>query len=101
MASTHISLDEAISISELAFLPFRGEAIVHSEDASFALNVRDEIGVEVLSLPHIARTQYADPIHLAGLLEQARLDLSKDGFSLLPWSMPFQAEVTPPESPAF
>jgi len=100
MATSHLRLDEATSISELAFLPYRGVVSAHADDASFALSVLDEDGKQLLSLPHIARTQYSDPIHLAGLLEEARLEMSKDGYALLPWSMPFQADIVRPEPPS-
>jgi hypothetical protein len=45
--------------------------------------------VELLSQAHVARSQYGDPTRLAGLIELARLELSKDGYELAPWSMPW------------
>lgn len=84
----HLDLDEAMRISEMAFLPCRGVATADASDASFALQVLDEIGREALTIRHVAHSQYSDARHLAGLLEQARLELSKDGQHLAPWSMP-------------
>lgn len=75
-------------ISEMAFLPCRATAKADAEDASFSLRVVNATGKEVLSISRIARSQYTNPVHLAGLLESARLELSKDGLSLSPWSMP-------------
>ena len=89
-----LDLEEACSISEMAFLPCRGIAAPDHADASYALRVEDDVGRELLSIAHIARSQYGDPRHLAGLLEQARLELSKDGISLSPWSMPMQPGTT-------
>ena len=93
--SNGLDLEEACAISELAFLPCRGIATPDDGDASYGLRVEDDTGRELLSIAHIARSQYSNPLHLAGLLEQARLELSKDGISLSPWSMPMQPGSTP------
>lgn len=92
---THLDLEEAMAISEMAFLPCRGIATADASDASYALRVEDEAGGALLTIAHIARSQYSDPVHLAGLLEQARLELSKDGVQLAAWSMPIQPEASP------
>lgn len=88
-----ISLDEAIGICEMAFLPCR--AIAHPDqcDASFSLRVIDPSGNEILAISHIARTQYTAPAHLAAVLESARLELSKDGVALSAWSLPAQPGI--------
>lgn len=91
--SIHLDLEEAIAISEMAFLPCRGISTVDTSDASYALRIEDDTGRTLLSIPHVARSQYSDPLHLAGLLEQTRLELSKDGVHLSPWSMPMQPET--------
>ncbi len=88
---THLALEEAMAISEMAFLPCQGITDADASDASYALRVEDETGAVLLTIAHIARSQYSDPVHLAGLLEQARLELSKDGVQLTPWSMPTQS----------
>lgn len=93
MATPSFTLDEAMSIASQAFLPYRCVTLPHAEDASFAMRIHDDADREILSVPHVARSQYSDPVRLAGMLEQARLDLSKDGYSLLPWSMPFQPDL--------
>ncbi|WP_413043733.1 hypothetical protein [Pseudomonas sp. YJ42] len=90
MTALRLALDEAIRISEMAFLPCHATTQVNNEDASFSLRVINVAGDEIMSIPHIARSQYADPMHLAGLLENARLQLSKDGVPLSAWSMPAQ-----------
>jgi hypothetical protein len=93
MSTAQLSLDRAVQISEQAFVPFSTRIQVNREDASFSLEVLSSTGVCLVSLPHVARPQSLSPIHLAGLLEQLRLDLAKDGHALAPWSMPFVAEV--------
>ncbi|AFN77874.1 hypothetical protein PSJM300_09030 [Stutzerimonas stutzeri DSM 10701] len=92
---THLDLEEAMAISEMAFLPCRGITDADASDASYALRVEDETGAALLTIAHVARSQYSDPVHLAGLLEQARLELSKDGIQLTPWSMPTQSGASP------
>lgn len=93
MTAQHLALDEAMCISEMAFLPCHASAKANNEDASFSLQVINATGGEVLSIAHIARSQYTDPVHLAGLLEKARLQLSKDGLQLSAWSMPAQPGI--------
>lgn len=86
--SLTLSLEEALGVVQQAFLPHRCETTEHSEDASFAFRVFDDSEVELLSHCHVARSQYSDATRLAGLIELARLELSKDGYELTPWSMP-------------
>ncbi|MBM7062005.1 DUF1652 domain-containing protein [Pseudomonas sp. UL073] len=86
--SQPLSLDVAIGIVEHAFLPQRCETRQDREDASFSVHVFDDRGAELLSHTHVARSQYSDPIRLAALIELSRLELSKDGYPLTPWSMP-------------
>lgn len=92
-SSTHLTLDEARRISEMAFLPYRGETRADDGDASYSLQIIDQQQRTLLTIAHIARSQYSDPVHLAGVLEHARLELSKDGHALAPWSLPGQPGV--------
>ena len=94
MTAQRLDLDEAMRISEMAFLPCHATAKADRGDASFSLRVINAAGNDILSISHIARSQYADPVHLAGLLENARLQLSKDGVSLSAWSMPAQPGIS-------
>lgn len=91
MTTVQLSLERAMEIAEQAFLPFTAHIHGNPEDASFSLRVLDATGNCLASLPHVSRMQSANPIHLAGVLEQLRLELSKDGHALSPWSMPFQS----------
>ncbi|WP_252273025.1 DUF1652 domain-containing protein [Pseudomonas subflava] len=84
-----LSLEEARRIVEQAFLPHACATLADHDDASFSFRVADDSEVELLSQAHVARSQYADPTRLAGLIELARLELSKDGYELTPWSMPW------------
>lgn len=96
MSTAPLSLERAVQISEQAFVPFSARIEINREDASFSLRVVDDRGGCLASLAHVARVQSANPIHLAGLLEQLRLELSKDGHVLAAWSMPFQADFELP-----
>lgn len=93
--SVPLSLEEARRIVEQAFLPHTCATQADREDASFSFRVFDDSEVELLSQAHVARTQYADAARLAGLIELARLELSKDGYELTPWSMPWSNPQTP------
>ena len=94
MTAQRLSIDEATRISEMAFLPCHAITRADRDDSSFSLRVINAAGAEALSISHIARSQYADPAHLAGLLESARLQLSKDGVQLSAWSLPAQPGIT-------
>jgi hypothetical protein len=91
MSGLPFSCEEARAIVELAFLPLRCETPADTDDASFAIRVYGPDDRPVLSVAHVARSQYESPLRLAGVIEQARLELSKDGFALEPWSMPGQS----------
>lgn len=83
-----LSLEEAVQITEQAFLPHSCETIADRDDASFSFRVFDDADVVLHSHAHVARSQYQDPARLAGLIELTRLELCKDGYELTPWSMP-------------
>ena len=93
MTTVQLSLERALEIVQQAFLPFTANIQSNREDASFSLQVLDEHGRCLASLPHVARAQSANPVHLAGVVEQLRLELSKDGHALAPWSMPFIPDI--------
>jgi hypothetical protein len=93
MSTPHLTLDEARQIICQAFLPLHCATEADREDASFSLKISDDNERILYSSAHLARSQYSEPIRLAGLIEQARLELSKDGHALYPWSMPFQVDL--------
>ncbi|WP_376750313.1 hypothetical protein [Stutzerimonas nitrititolerans] len=47
---THLDLEEAMAISEMAFLPCRGITDANVSDASYALRVEDETGAALLTI---------------------------------------------------
>src|SRR5690606_24188745 len=51
---THLDLEEAMAISEMAFLPCRGITDADASDASYALRVEDETGAALLTIAHVA-----------------------------------------------
>ncbi|BCD87225.1 hypothetical protein PSm6_36320 [Pseudomonas solani] len=101
--TTPISLDTAMRLATEAFLPYGCKALAHEEDDSFSLTVTDLHGEKVLDIGHIRSTQYANPVRLAGVLEQARMDLAHQGRNLDPWAMPFipDPDVLPETPPIY
>lgn len=95
MTTTLLTQDNAMRLAADAFQPYGCVTSPNAEDDSFGLTILSVSGNEVLSVPHIPRTQYADPVRLAGVLEQTRLDLTHKGCNLDPWSMPY---ITDPSS---
>ena len=92
---TPLSLDLATKLTADAFQPYGCITSANPNDDSFSFSIRKEDGSEVLSVPHVPRTQYADPVRLAGVLGQTRLDLEHKGCHLEPWSMPY---ITDPDA---
>lgn len=82
MPGQRIAIEEAMRISEMAFLPCRATTKADSSDASFSLQVTNTGGKEMLSISHIARSQYADPDHLAACWK------TLGGVVMSAWSMP-------------
>ncbi len=100
MTTTLLTLDNAMRLASDAFQPYGCVTGANAEDDSFSLTIMSLSGNEVLNVPHIPRTQYADPVRLAGVLEQMRLDLIHKGCNLEPWSMPYITDPSAiPESP--
>lgn len=87
--SDQLDIDTAMKLASDAFLPYGCVTGANPGDDSFGLSVMNAEGQEVLAIPHVPRTQYAQPVRLCGVLEQARLDLSHKGCNLDPWTMPF------------
>jgi len=98
--STPIELDIATQLAAKAFQPYGCVTRCNDADSSFGFSVKNSQGTEVLNIPHIPRTQYADPMRLMGVIEQARLDLEHKGCHLDPWSMPYILDPSGiPETP--
>jgi hypothetical protein len=100
MTTTPVEIDNAIKLATEAFLPLGCVASANPEDDSFGFSVMSEGGSELLGVPHVPRSQYADPIRLAGVFIQARQDLKKKGIELDAWQMPFITDASVlPETP--
>ncbi|MGC8116970.1 hypothetical protein ACP3VQ_18285 [Metapseudomonas otitidis] len=101
--TTPITRDIAMRLATQAFLPYGCQARAHDEDDSFSFTVTDLHGGKVLEISHVRSTQYADPVRLAGVLEQVRLDLTHQGRNLDPWAMPYipDPEVLPETPPNY
>lgn len=99
--TTPITRDTAMRLATQAFLPYGCQTRAHDEDDSFT--VTDLHGGKVLEISHVRSTQYADPVRLAGVLEQVRLDLTHQGRNLDPWAMPYipDPEVLPETPPNY
>lgn len=87
--SDQLDIDTAMKLANDAFQPYGCVTSANPDDDSFGLSVMNAEGQQVLAIPHVPHTQYAQPMRLCGVLEQARLDLTHKGCHLDPWSMPF------------
>lgn len=95
-----IDMDTAMKLASDAFQPYGCITGANPEDDSFALTVMNSDGTTLLSISHVHQTQYANPLRLNGVIEQARLDLAHKGCHLQPWSMPWIIDPSNlPETP--
>ncbi|MFC5697093.1 hypothetical protein ACFPU0_16175 [Pseudomonas sp. GCM10022186] len=99
--STPITRHTAMRLACEAFVPYGCKAQAHDSDDSFSLSVHDVQGQQMLSIEHIPSDQYGDLASLAGVIEQARAGLQRQGRELNPWTMPFvPGREALPEAPA-
>ncbi|MDP9709167.1 UNVERIFIED_ORG: hypothetical protein J2X80_001240 [Pseudomonas fluorescens] len=83
-----LRINEALLIANRAFEPFQCVAWAPQDgNGELCLTVIDRTN------SHIGRTQipssaYSDPAQLEHLLQQARAELSEEGYTLQSWSMP-------------
>ncbi|PAU64095.1 hypothetical protein BZL41_10785 [Pseudomonas sp. PIC25] len=100
MTTTPLDIDAAMKLASEAFQPYGCVTSANPEDDSFGFTVMSSAGAEVLAVPHVPRTQYANPLRLCGVIEQARLDLLHKGCHLDPWTMPYITDPSAiPETP--
>lgn len=98
--SDQLNIDTAMKLASDAFQPYGCVTSANPDDDSFGLSVMSSDGTQVLAIPHVPRTQYAQPVRLCGVLEQARLDLIHKGCNLDPWTMPYITDSSAiPETP--
>ncbi|TLX52949.1 hypothetical protein DN826_20975 [Stutzerimonas nosocomialis] len=100
MSNPSMTLDDAMKLASEAFLPLGCVTNANPEDDSFGFTVMNSSGEPVLQVANVPSSQYADPISLGGVLQQARLDVEHKGCHLEPWTMPMEdatgIPVTPP-----
>lgn len=86
-----LRFNEALLITGRAFQPY--QCVAWSElgsDGGLSPSVVDRTGTRLLGRTRIPSSAYSDPEQLAGLLQQAREELSHNGYNLQDWSMPSQ-----------
>ncbi|RON45673.1 hypothetical protein [Pseudomonas frederiksbergensis] len=83
-----LRINEALLIAKLAFEPFECVAWAPQDgNGELSLSVVDRTKNRV-SHAQIPSSAYSDPVQLEHLLEQARKELSQEGYTLQSWSMP-------------
>ncbi|MBA1272231.1 hypothetical protein [Stutzerimonas azotifigens] len=90
MSNPSISLDDAMKLASEAFLPLGCVTSANPEDDSFGFTVMSGSGEPVLQVTNVPSSQYADPISMGNVLQQARLDVEQKGCRLEPWTMPME-----------
>lgn len=83
-----LRINEALLIANRAFQPFQCVAWAPQDgNGELSLTVIDRTNTPI-SHTQIPSSAYSDPAQLETLLEQARAELSQEGYKLQLWSMP-------------
>lgn len=83
-----LRVNEALLIADRAFKPFKCVAWAQQDgNGELTLTVIDRTNNSI-GRKQVSSSTYTDPAQLECLLEQARAELSKEGYSLQSWSMP-------------
>lgn len=83
-----LRFNEALLIAGHAFHPFQCVAWAPQDgNGELSLSVVDRTSTRI-GRAQIPSSTYSDPKQLAALLEQARAQISGEGYSLEPWTMP-------------
>jgi hypothetical protein len=83
-----LRFNDALLIAGHAFEPFQCVAWAPQDgNGEISLSVIDRTSTRI-GRKQIPSGAYADPRQLATLLEQARAEISQEGYSLEPWTMP-------------
>ena len=85
--NTSLRINEALLIAGRAFQPFQCVAWQPQDGASLTLTVIDRTSRR-LGQAQLDSRIYADPAQLADALLHSREQISRQGYSLDPWSMP-------------
>jgi hypothetical protein len=83
-----LRINEALLIADRAFQPFQCVAwALQDGNGELSLTVIDRTNTSI-GRKQIPSSAYTDPAQLERLLEQARSELSQEGYQLQSWSMP-------------
>ncbi|MCF4997890.1 hypothetical protein GIW70_18990 [Pseudomonas syringae] len=83
-----LRINEALLIADRAFKPFQCVAWAPQDgNGELSLAVIDRTNTRIGS-KQIPSSAYTDPAQLELLLQQARAELSEEGYALQSWSMP-------------
>jgi hypothetical protein len=83
-----LRINEALLIADRAFQPFQCVAWAPQDgNGELSLTVIDRTNTSI-GRKLIPSSAYTDPAQLERLLEQARAELSQEGYKLQSWSMP-------------
>ncbi|MBD9604514.1 hypothetical protein ACVK1X_002919 [Pseudomonas sp. PvR086] len=83
-----LRINEALLIADRAFQPLQCVAWAPQDgNGELSLAIIDRTYTRISS-KQIPSSAYSDPQQLAHLLEQARAELSEEGYTLQSWSMP-------------
>ncbi|MHC8371924.1 hypothetical protein ACYZT2_14175 [Pseudomonas sp. MDT1-85] len=82
-----LRINEALLIADRAFQPFQCVAWALQDGGELSLAIIDRTNTRI-SRKQIPSSAYSDPAQLEHLLEEARAELSQEGYTLQSWSMP-------------
>ena len=83
-----LRINEALLIADHAFTPFQCVAWAPQDgNGELTLTVIDRTNNNI-GRKQIPSSAYTDPAQLECLLQQARAELSEEGYTLQSWSMP-------------
>jgi hypothetical protein len=86
--NTPLRFNEALLIAGHAFEPFQCVAWAPQDgNGELSLTVIDRTNTRI-GRKQIPSSTYSDPAQLESLLEQARAEISHEGYRLMPWTMP-------------
>ena len=82
-----LRINEALLIADRAFQPFQCVAWALQDGSELSLAIIDRTNTRISS-KQIPSSAYSDPEQLEHVLEEARAELSQEGYKLQSWSMP-------------
>ena len=83
-----LRINEALLIADRAFKPFQCVAWAPQDgNGELSLTVIDRTNTRI-GRKQIPSSAYTDPAQLEQFLEEARKELSQEGYALQSWSMP-------------